>query len=309
MAPWIQIRSAILAKDIDPVDISLTRQRLIGDSERFMNPTNQNSGNHQTMTMTAELHTSRFDTTLIVTISDPQTRNALHPDMVAAAIEILSTAERDDDTRVIILTGADNFFSSGTNLHHLTEIRAQEKATQIDASDSLQSWIETVRNCTKPVIAAVEGVAAGSAFSLALACDLIVAGASARFMMANAKIGLMPDSGSSWLLTHALPRQLATEMLLTGEPVDAARLHGLGLVNQIVADGSALDAALALADQLAILAPGVTMGVKSQMVEAEESSITQHFEREKHRFIESLQHRNAQEGMSAFLVKRKPLFK
>ena len=259
--------------------------------------------------MTAELHTSRYDSTLVVTISDLETRNALHPDMVAAAIEILSTAERDDDTRAIILTGAATFFSSGTNLHHLTEIRSQEKTAQIDASDSLQSWIETVRNCTKPVIAAVEGVAAGSAFSLALACDLIVAGTSARFMMANAKIGLMPDSGSSWLLTHALPRQLATELLLTGEPVDAVRLHGLGLVNYIVADGTTLDAALALADQLAILAPKVSIGVKSLMIEAEDRSMAPHFESEKHRFIESLQHRNAQEGISAFLAKRKPLFR
>lgn len=259
--------------------------------------------------MTAELHTSRADSTLIVTISDPETRNALHPDMVAAAIEILSTAERDDDTRAIILTGVGNFFSSGTNLQHLMEIRAQEKPAQIDSSDSLQSWIETVRNCTKPVIAAVEGAAVGSAFSLALACDLIVAGASARFMMANAKIGLMPDSGSSWLLTHALPRQLATELLLTGEPAGAARLHGLGLVNHIVADGTALDAALALAERLAELAPKVNIGVKSLMIEAEDSSMAQHFESEKHRFIESLQNRNAQEGMSAFLGKRKPLFK
>jgi len=259
--------------------------------------------------MTAELHTSRYDSTLIVTISDPETRNALHPDMVAAAIEIISTAERDDDTRAIILTGAGNFFSSGINLHHLMEIRAQEKAAQIDAIDSLQSWIETVRNCTKPVIAAVEGVAAGSAFSLALACDLIIAGGSAQFMMANAKIGMMPDSGSSWLLMHALPRQLATEMLLTGEPIEAERLHGLGLVNQVVADGTTLDAALALADRLVTLAPKVTIGVKLLMSEAEDSSMAQHFESEKHRFIESLQNRNAQEGMSAFLAKRKPLFK
>lgn len=259
--------------------------------------------------MTAELYTSRFDSTLIVTISDPETRNALHPDMVAAAIEILSTAERDDDTHAIILTGAGNFFSSGTNLHHLMEIRAQDKAAQIDSSDSLQSWIETVRNCTKPVIAAVEGAAVGSAFSLALACDLIVAGTSARFVMANARIGLMPDSGSSWLLTHALPRQLATELLLTGEPADAARLHSLGLVNQMVADGTTLDAALALADRLTKLAPRVSTGVKSLMIEAEDSSMSQHFESEKHRFIESLQHRNAQEGMSAFLAKRKPQFR
>jgi enoyl-CoA hydratase/carnithine racemase len=259
--------------------------------------------------MTAELHTSRTESTLIITISGAETRNAVHPDMVGAAIEILSTGERDDTIRAIILTGAGSYFSSGTDLHHLLEIRAQEKSIQIDSVVSLQTWIETIRNCTKPIIAAVEGEVAGSALSLALACDLIVAGASTQFLASNARVGLAPDGGTSWLMSQSMPRQLATEMLLTSEAVDATRMHSLGLVNRIVADGTALDAALALADRLAELAPKVTIDIKSLMIEMEDSSMAQHFESEKYRFIESLQHRNAQEGISAFLAKRKPQFK
>ena len=258
--------------------------------------------------MSTELHTSRTDSTLVIAISGPETRNALHPDMVAAAIEILSTAERDDTIRAIILTGTDNCFCSGIDLHHLVEIRARGKTAQIDSSDSLQTWIETIRNCTKPTIAAVEGAAIGSGLALALACDLLVAGASAQFMAANARVGLTPDSSASWLLTRALPRQLATEMLVTGKSIDAKRLYKIGMVNRVVADGTALDAALILADELAHLAPNVTTSIKTLIIEAQDKSLVQHFENEKHNFIESLNHRNSQEGISAFLAKRNPDF-
>lgn len=258
--------------------------------------------------MISELHTSRADATLIVTIAGPDTRNALHPDMVAAAIEILSTAERDDSVRAIILSGAGQWFSSGTDLHHLTAIRAQDKAAQIDSCNSLQAWIETVGNCTKPVVAAIEGVAAGSGLALALACDLIVASNSARFMAANGRIGLTPDCGLSWLLSRSLPRQLANEMLLAGESVDAMRLHNAGLVNRVVPDGTALDTALALANDLARLAPNVITATKPLIAGAQDQTLAEHFLEEQHRFIESLQHNNAHEGIASFLKKRKADF-
>ena len=267
------------------------------------------SSSPTTADMTAELHTSRDDSTLIVSIAGPESRNALHPDMVGAVIEILSTAERDDAVRAIILTGANQIFSAGTDLRHLKAIRAREVADQIDSFDGMLNWMETLRNCTKPTIAAVEGLAAGSGLALALSCDLIVAGTSARFMASNALAGLTPDGGLSWMLSRALPRQLASEMLLTGEAMSAARLHALGLINLVVADGTAMDAALHMANKLAALAPNVTTETRVLLAEAREQTLTQHCEGEKHRFVESLQHRNAQEGMAAFLARRKPEFK
>ena len=262
-----------------------------------------------TANMTAELHTSRDDSTLIIRIDGPESRNALHPDMVGAVIEILSTAERDDSVRAIILTGANQIFSAGTDLRHLKAIRAREVADQIDSFDGMLSWMETLRNCTKPTIAAVEGLAAGSGLALALSCDLIVAGTSARLMACNALAGLTPDAGLSWILSRTLPRQLASEMLLIGEAMSAARLHALGLVNLVVADGTAMDAALHMADTLAALAPNVTTETRVLLAEAQGQSLAQHCAGEKHRFVESLQHRNALEGMAAFLAKRKPEFK
>ncbi|MEN3292120.1 MAG: hypothetical protein V7642_1373 [Burkholderiales bacterium] len=259
--------------------------------------------------MSAELQASRRDATLILTLCNPGAKNALHPDMYAAAIETLSTAERDASIRAVVLTGADNFFCAGGNLNRLLENRAKDKSVQAESIDNLHGWIQALRDCPKPVIAAVEGAAAGAGFSLALACDMIVAGASAKFVMAYVKVGLTPDGGGSWFLSRALPRQLATEILIEGKPAGASRLHELGVVNRLVADGSALDTALAWADELAALSPNAVERIKSLVQEAKGHTLTQHLGAEKHSFVESLHHRDAQEGITAFLEKRKPQYK
>jgi enoyl-CoA hydratase/carnithine racemase len=259
--------------------------------------------------MSAELQASRRDATLILTLSNPGAKNALHPDMYAAAIETLSTAERDASIRAVVLTGANNFFCAGGNLNRLLENRTKDKSVQAESLDSLHGWIQAIRDCPKPVIAAVEGAAAGAGFSLALACDMLVAGASAKFVMAYVKVGLTPDGGGSWFLAQALPRQLASEILIEGKPVAASRLHELGLVNKLVADGAALDTALDWADELATLSPNAVERVKSLIQQAPEHSLTRHLQAEKQSFVESLHHRDAQEGITAFLEKRTAQYK
>jgi enoyl-CoA hydratase/carnithine racemase len=258
--------------------------------------------------MSAELLASRHDATLILTISNPGTRNALHPDMFAAAVETLSTAERDESIRAVVLTGADDFFCSGGNLRKLHEQQAHSKASQGEMVDGLRGWIEAIRDCPKPVIAAVDGMAAGAGFSLALACDLIVAGMSATFAMSYVTIGLTPDGGASWLLTQALPRPLATEILIQGKPVPAARLHQLGLVNKLVADGFALREALRWAEELATLPCNAVDRIKLLLREAGDNTLPKQFASEKFHFVESLNHADAREGISAFLEKRKPRY-
>ena len=259
--------------------------------------------------MSAELKASRRDATLILTLSNPGARNALHPDMYAAAVESLATADRDSSIRAVVLTGADNFFCAGGNLNRLLENREREKSVQADSIDQLNGWTDAIRNCTKPVIAAVDGAAAGAGFSLALACDMIVAGENAKFVMAYVKVGLTPDGGGSWFLSRALPRQLATEIMIEGKPVPATRLHALGLVNRVVPDGSALDEALAWTDELALLSPNAVTRIKNLAREAGDQPLEDHFELEKQHFVESLHHRDGREGISAFLEKRKPQYK
>ena len=259
--------------------------------------------------MSAELIASRHNAALILTLSNPAAKNALHPDMYAAAVEALSTAERDTSLRAVVLTGADHVFCSGGNLNRLLESRQKGASEQAATLDQIHGWIEALRSCSKPVIAAVEGAAAGAGFSLALACDLIVAGASARFLMAYAKVGLTPDGGGSWFLTHMLPRQLATEIMLEGKALAAQRLHEFGIVNKVVPDGTALQAALAWADELAKLSPHAVERVKALMSEAEANSFARHLEAEKSSFLHALNHPDAQEGISAFLEKRTPDYK
>ncbi len=262
-----------------------------------------------TATMSAEIQASRHEATLILTLSNPGAKNALHPDMFAAAVEALSTAERDDSIRAVILTGADNFFCAGGNLNHLLEHRAMSKVDQGDAVDSLRSWIDAIRDCPKPVIAAIEGAAAGAGFSLALACDLIVSGNYAKFAMSYVKVGLTPDGGASWFLMQSLPRQLATEILIEGKAIPAQRLYDLGVINKIVPDGTTLDVALKWADELAELSGNAVERIKSLIRDAKDHPLSQHFELEKFNFVESLNHRDAQEGIHAFLEKRKPHYK
>jgi enoyl-CoA hydratase/carnithine racemase len=259
--------------------------------------------------MSAEILASRRDATLILTLSNPGFKNALHPDMYAAAVETFATAERDDSIRAVVLTGADHFFCAGGNLNRLLENRARDKSVQADSIEALRGFVEAIRDCSKPVIAAVDGAAAGAGFSLALACDLIVAGQNAKFVMAYVKVGLTPDGGGSWFLTRALPRQLATEAMLEGKPLAASRLFDFGVVNRVVADGQALDAALAWAEELTALSPNAVGRIKGLVRDGETNTLEQHFEAEKHSFVESLHHRDGQEGITAFLEKRKAVYK
>jgi enoyl-CoA hydratase/carnithine racemase len=262
--------------------------------------------------MSAELLTDRpagSETTLVLKLSNPGARNALHPDMYAAGIEALSTAERDPSVRAIVLTGADNFFCAGGNLNRLLENRAKDPSVQASSIDMLGEWIMALRSSAKPVIAAVEGAAAGAGFSLALACDLLVAADDVKFVMSYARVGLTPDGGGSWFLTRALPRALAAEILLEGKPVLATRLHELGVVNRIVKPGTALDAALAWADDLGRMSPNALGRIKSLIAAADAQPLSPHLDAERDHFVESLHHGDALEGIGAFLEKRAPSYK
>jgi enoyl-CoA hydratase/carnithine racemase len=262
--------------------------------------------------MSAELLTSRpaeSEATLVLTLSNPGMRNALHPDMYAAAIEALDSAERDPSVHVIVLTGADDFFCAGGNLNRLLENRAKDPSVQAQGIDMLGEWVAALRASSKPVIAAVEGAAAGAGFSLALACDLLVAAEDAKFLMSYARVGLTPDGGGSWFLAQALPRQLATEVLLEGKPIGAARLHQLGVVNRLTKPHAARDSAIAWADELGKMSPNAVARIKSLLGAADTQPLAEHLSAERDHFVASLHHRDGLEGITAFLEKRAPVYK
>jgi enoyl-CoA hydratase/carnithine racemase len=262
--------------------------------------------------MSAELLTSRpaeSESTLVLTLSNSGARNALHPDMYAAGIEALDSAERDPSVRAVVLTGADQFFCAGGNLNRLLENRAKDPSVQAQSIDMLGEWIGALRASSKPVIAAVEGAAAGAGFSLALACDLLVAADDAKFVMSYARVGLTPDGGGSWFLAQALPRQLATEVLLEGKPIGATRLHELGVVNRIAKPGAVRDAAIAWAEDLGKISPNATARIKTLIAAAGAQPLAEHLIAERDNFVASLHHGDALEGITAFLEKRAPKYK
>ena len=258
--------------------------------------------------MPAELQSTSQGQTLILTLRNPERRNAIEPAMYAAGVEALSVAESSPDIRSVVITGADGMFCSGGNLQRLLTNRDQDPQVQAQSIEGLHNWIETIRTYPKPVIAAVEGAAAGAGFSLALACDFIVAARNAVFVMAYSNIALSPDGGASWSLAHALPRQIATEILMCGERMDAPRLHAFGVVNRITDPANALDAALMLAEQLNARAPNALASIKELLNEATQASLTQQLGTERNHFVKNLHHANAGAGITAFLEKRTPRY-
>src|SRR5690242_1680883 len=198
--------------------------------------------------MSSELKTAREGRTLVLTLSDPATRNTLSEQLVAAGIEALNVAESDDTLRAVVLRGDGAHFCAGGNLQGLAARRQAGPAAQGAMLDRLHQFIEAMRVFPKPIIAAVEGAAAGAGFSLALACDLVAAASDARFMLSYAKVGLTPDGGATWHLGRALPRQLVQQWTWLAEPVSAQQLHALGLVNWVTDAGHAFDQALRVAE-------------------------------------------------------------
>lgn len=184
-----------------------------------------------------------------------------------------------------------------------------DPSCQADSIDQLAAWVTAIRASTKPVIAAVEGAAAGAGFSLALACDMVVAAHDAKFVMSYARVGLTPDGGGSWFLARVLPRALAAEILLEGKPIAAERLHALGIVNRLAVPGAALRDALAWADSLAGVSPNALARIKQLLDDATAQPLDAHLVTERDHFVAALHHADAFEGITAFLEKRQPHYK
>jgi enoyl-CoA hydratase/carnithine racemase len=256
--------------------------------------------------MSAQLLSTSQGRTMVLTLSNPGHRNALGPGMYAAGVEALSVAESNPEVRSVVLTGEGAMFCAGGDLHRLQAHREQPPEVQAQSIEHLHSWIEAIRTFPKPVIAAVEGAAAGAGFSLALACDFIVAAHDAVFVMAYSNVGLSPDGGASWSLARALPRPLVNQLLMTGERLSAARLEALGLVNRLSDPGQAVPEALALAERLNARAPNVLASIKELVNEAPQATLSQQLAQEREHFVRNLHHPNAGIGIGAFLAKRQP---
>lgn len=242
---------------------------------------------------------------LIITINRPKA-NAID---VATSLDLYAafkTLDDDPALRVGIITGTGRFFSAGWDLGAAND----GEAVDADHGPGGFAGLTEYFSLTKPVIAAVNGLAVGGGFELALAADLIVASTDAQFWLPEAQLGMLPDSGGLLRLPKAIPARLAYEMILTGRRLDAAEALGLHLVNRVVAPEMLLDAALELADAIARSAPLAIVAARDILRATEGLEVAQGYQRMRSGAIPSyqamLQSEDALEGPRAFAEGRPP---
>ncbi|MCP1576441.1 enoyl-CoA hydratase/carnithine racemase [Herbaspirillum rubrisubalbicans] len=235
---------------------------------------------------------------------DPATRNALNADLYAALTAALDEAQADPQVATIVLTGADGFFCSGGDLRLLAQRRSMAPQQRRARLEGLHDLIRHIGRCSKPVIAAVEGGAAGAGLSLALACDLLVTTRQAQFSVAYVKVGLTPDGGVTAFLAQCLSRQMLTQLCLSGERFNGERLHAMGAVNRLVESGQALEAAVQLAATLAEGPAQAMAGIKHLCQHTYGATLEEQLELEAQHMVLAQGEDEAAEGIHAFLEKR-----
>ena len=245
----------------------------------------------------------------VATLNRPDKLNALPDHLLRTLGHRLREAAARPGTRALVLTGAGKAFSAGgdlTDLHPRLTGAGVEGARQHMLA--YHDPILAIRSIAIPVVAAVNGVCAGAAVSLALACDLVVVDASVSFAPSFTKAGLVPDLGSLHFWTRGMGAQRAKEWAFLGEPLTAQEAHRLGLVNRVVADGTALDEAISLAGRLADGPPAAFAMVKSVINSAEANALAAVLDREAYAQAAAFQTGEVEEGVAAFKERRPARF-
>ncbi len=241
---------------------------------------------------------------LVLSNNNPAARNALSPAFYAAVTTALADAAADSSVGAVVLTGEGGHFCAGGDLRQLAGRRELPVERRREKLEGLHDLIRAVRDCPKPVIAAVEGAAAGAGLSLALACDMLVAARDSLFSVAYVKVGLTPDGGATAFLAEFVSRQVLTELCLTGERISGERMHALGPVNRLAEPGQALADAVALAAQIATGPDQAMALIKDLCRQAPRTTLEQQLELEAQYMVRSQGSEESREGIAAFLEKR-----
>lgn len=240
----------------------------------------------------------------VVTLNRPDKRNALDLTMRAAIAQAVAALDAEAAVRAIVITGGDAVFAAGADLNLLVDKGAQDVA-DIDLG---QFWAP-VANSRKPVIAAVSGFALGAGCELAMMCDFIVADASARLGQPELAVGIMPGAGGTQRLVRTVGKQVASLLLLTGEPLSGERAFELGLVAELAPAGEALSRALELAKKAARMPPKAVAATRRALRQGADLPLDAALALENREFLLLFDTADKTEGMRAFLDKRKPGFK
>ena len=239
-----------------------------------------------------------------ITLARPESLNSLNATMRRELLAAVKVAGRDDAVRAVVITGDGRGFCSGADLRGGSDERDFRRVL----TDQYNPLMTAIRELPKPVIAAVNGVAAGAGVSLALACDLVYAAEEARFIEAFVRIGLVPDSGSTRTLVRALGRHRAAQLIFSGDPLPAAEAHVAGLVNEVVPADQLAATVQAAATKLAA-APTRAIGLAKRAINhAEDALLAESLAMEA--ALQELAGRTDDhaEGVAAFSKKREPRF-
>jgi 2-(1,2-epoxy-1,2-dihydrophenyl)acetyl-CoA isomerase len=252
----------------------------------------------------AEVETSRDDAVLTITLNRPDVLNAFNAELHRALAAALKEA-RAPEVRAVVITGAGRGFCVGQDL---TEFREAPGDIGARLRENYHPNVLAIRALEKPVIAAVNGAAAGAGLSFACACDLRIAADSASFVPAFINIGLVPDSGGTYFVTRILGPARAFEWLASGRKLTASEAHGWGLVSEVVEAAALADRAAELAAGLAAM-PTRGIGMTKRLIDhAASATLEQQLEREAQLQTAATQTHDFGEGVAAFLEKRPPKF-
>ncbi|KOO03480.1 2-(1,2-epoxy-1,2-dihydrophenyl)acetyl-CoA isomerase PaaG [Vibrio nereis] len=246
----------------------------------------------------------------VITLNRPKQLNSFNPEMHKALKRALKQAEADDSVRAVLLTGAGRGFCAGQDLN---DRNVNSGAEMADLGESIEKYynplIKQISNMPKPVIAAVNGVAAGAGANIAFACDIVFAAQSASFIQAFCKIGLVPDSGGTWVLPRLIGSARAKALMLLGDKVTASQAQEWGMIWQCVEDEALIETAMSVANHLATQ-PTKGLGfIKHALNHSSENSLDDQLNMEKDLQRLAGQTDDYREGIAAFFDKRAPEFK
>ncbi|MCY6380697.1 2-(1,2-epoxy-1,2-dihydrophenyl)acetyl-CoA isomerase PaaG [Hoeflea prorocentri] len=244
---------------------------------------------------------------VVITLNRPDKLNAFTPSQSTSLMEALDEADDDPDCRAVVLTGAGRGFCAGQDLGE-----REPGGEAIDLGNTIETFynplIRRIRSLQLPVICAVNGVAAGAGANVALACDIVLAARSARFIQAFAKIGLVPDSGGTWTVTHLIGEARAKAIMLTGAPVDAETAEQWGMIWKAVDDDGLMSEAHEMASKFAKAAT-VGLGLTKTLIQAAGANdLDKQLDMERDAQRDAGYTPDYAEGVSAFLEKRPPAF-
>jgi enoyl-CoA hydratase len=246
----------------------------------------------------------RTDKVLLVRLNRPDALNALNSQLLHELAGVIAEAEADEGIGCIVITGSQKAFAAGADIKEMAELTYPQIYM-----DDLFSDSDRVANRRKPIIAAVNGFALGGGCELALMCDFILAGDTAKFGQPEINLGVLPGMGGTQRLTRAVGKAKAMEMCLTGRFIDAVEAERCGIVARIVPADELLEEALKVAALIAGKSVPISMMVKESVNRAFEVSLSEGVRFERRVFHAAFATQDQKEGMAAFVAKRAPEFK